>query len=352
MDFSGMKRGDKIPRKAKIGLAKVQEIACTPLETLIQGVIVNIGLFVLFCLALGLFSKLNWGTAFASAMLLALYFYYLCLEDVSIGSVGIPTIFEKRNTPWEKVLTEGKHWKFYPFSDIAIVNMKEQTKSLEAFSVNAANSGAGKKKEQDKTATPADTTPDKKDIVRLRVEVSIQFFVWDPWRCLSIENAEEALVNIVKDSMITVSQSYDDTELMQNKDLLIRAAQKAADKESDHLGICVKKILIKKIEPWNPKILDAHERIGIETLRAIGDGIVTSNNINRIKNYSADLGIPVAEAIKLHGNAQGLMPRQEIMVTEVGDAPVNSFIGAAAVLRSEQAKPAQTHEEKKPEGGE
>ncbi len=331
MDFSGLKRADGIPTNAKAGLSMLSKIVVAPVTTIRTGIVINMAIFFVLCGMLAAFSRLNWITGLMLAVMLALYFYYYCMENIPIGSVGIPLLFKKRNLPWTKALAEGDHWRPYPIGSVAVVEMKEHPVALTEFSVNAANSGI--KKKQGGAAQSAAITPDKKDIVRLRVAGKIQLFVWDPWRFLSIENAEETLTGIVRDSMIAAAQHHDDTALMQNNSLLIKPAQRSADRESDHFGACVKKILLEKIEPWNPKILDAHERIGIETLEAVADEVAMGNNIERIKTYTKDLGISTGEAIKLHANAQGKMPREEVIVTSS-----DPLVSAAAVLGQKLGK--------------
>lgn len=292
---------------------KLEEISIYPIQSIVAGLIFCSAIVILGIALLMFDVSIYYGVI---STLFGLFFFVLNIVDIEIGWRGVPTILGKRNTPFSALFHEGKHWLPRPFVDAEVIDMRERTNDIDGLDVIATGTVAAEGSEGAKTK------------VEVHFDPSIQWRIFDPWKVLSRgeEVISTGLIQVVRSSFREVAADQGDDDLMANKKQARIQAEHNADDRSDRWGVLVLDIPLAKVRPTQPAVMQAYERLTIESRERPAEAVEREHVIKSVLAMVGKLNITDSEALMAFDDARGKARRRKriTIATDVSSrAPSN-----------------------------
>lgn len=253
----------------------------------------------------GRYLTMNWGFY---AFITAIVFFiigYNGLRKVEIKHSGVILLLEKRIG--EKViLDEGWGWIIPWVMNITSVDMREQSMNV------------------------PETVVVSKNKIRMTIDTEQLWEIVNPHKSLSVsEDIIRGLKTVTINTLREEATKYTDEELMDVKESLGDAVYKAADSITDRWGVNLKQVLISKIVPTNPKVMEAWEMETIEEREAVAEkkqNLSLAENIELLSGNGEKMSREVAAAIHMEERGKK-SPIQKIIVAGDDGNPIVKAAG-------------------------
>ena len=226
------------------------------------------------------------------------------LTKIEIAHRGVPIFLGKRLDSF--VLDEGWSWILpRPLMDTEAIDVRERTLPLQgggSFTFLSMNN------------------------VRLSTTATVQWRVIHPYKLLSVgENTvssglHDAAIDALREQ--AVEQGVDDFVFVRSKEDLSERVAQAMKKLANRFGIEIVDVFVKDILPTNPRVLEAYEKLRIETEERAAERVERDLIIESIKKIAEETGVPASEAAIIFANERGKMKRQQLVIQSDHKSPL------------------------------
>ena len=226
------------------------------------------------------------------------------LTKIEIAHRGVPIFLGKRLKLF--ILDEGWSWILpRPLMDTEIIDVREHSLPLQggsSFTFLSVNN------------------------VRLSTTATVQWRITHPYKLLSVgENTvssglHDAAIDALREQ--AVEQGVDDFVFVRSKEDLSERVAQAMKKLANRFGIEIVDVFVKEILPTNPRVLEAYEKLRIETEERAAERVERDLIIESIKKIAEETGVPASEAAIIFANERGKMKRQQLVIQSDHKSPL------------------------------
>lgn len=226
------------------------------------------------------------------------------LTKIEIAHRGVPIFLGKRLDSF--ILDEGWSWILpRPLMDTEVIDIRERTLPLQgggSFTFLSLNN------------------------VRLSTTATVQWRIANPYRLLSVgENTatsglHDAAIDALREQ--AVEQGVDDFVFVRSKKELSGRVTTTLRKLAERFGIEIVDVFVKDILPTNPRVLEAYEKLRIETEERAAEQVERDLIIESIKKIAEETGVPASEAAIIFANERGKMKRQQLVIQSDHKSPL------------------------------